>query len=63
MIDTQKLKSKMEVRFMSGVDLARHIGVTETTIYNITAGRTQPKPENLRRICEALECKPEEILK
>ena len=63
MIDTQKLRNKMEARFMSGIELSRRVGVTETTIYNITAGRTQPKPENLRRICEALECKPEEILK
>lgn len=63
MIDTEKLKSKMEARFMSGVELAKRVGITDISIYNITSGRTQPKPENLRRICEALECKPEEILK
>lgn len=62
-IDTEALRRQMGVKFLNGRQLAQQVGFSTTAMYKILRGERQPKPENLRKICEALECGPEEIVK
>lgn len=62
-LDTDKLKRQMAVKFMSGAKLAEATGITRQSIYRILRGANQPKPENFKLICEALECDPRDLLK
>ena len=61
-LDTDKLKRQMTVRFISGAKLAEATGITRQSIYRILRGDNQPKPENFKAICEALECDPRDLL-
>lgn len=48
---------------MSIVDLAKKAGVSNKTISDIENGRTaQPSFRTVRRICEALEIEPVEVI-
>lgn len=62
-IDTDALKREMGRNFYSGAKLARELGLSSTAVYQILRGASQPKPENLERICAILKCKPEDIVK
>lgn len=62
-VDTEALKRRMGNRFYTGARLARELGLSRTAVYQILRGKSQPKPENLKHICEILECDPEEIVK
>ena len=62
-IDTDALRRLMALHFMGASDLARATGVSRQTIYRILRGESNPKPQNLKKICEALECGPLEIFK
>ena len=62
-LDTARLKRQMAVNFTNGSQLAPIVGISKTAMYKIIRGETQPKPETFKAICEALECKPEELLK
>jgi len=50
-----RLKEVLDEKNMLGQDLAAKIGVTPTTISNITKGNNFPKPETLVKIAEALD--------
>lgn len=50
-----RLKEVLDEKNMLGQDLAAKIGVTPTTISNITQGNNFPKPETLLKIAEALD--------
>lgn len=50
-----RLKEVLAGKGMQNKDLAEKIGVTPTTISNITQGNNFPKPETLLKIAEALE--------
>lgn len=41
--------------------LAKKIGISQTTISLIIKGERNPSPENAVKICEALECQFEDI--
>jgi len=62
-VDTDALKRQMGLKFYNGAKLSRELGISTTSVYQILRGATQPKPENLRKICEILECTPEDIVK
>ena len=62
-LDTEKLKREMAVRFYSGAKLAEATGITRQSIYRILRGDNQPKPENFKAICEALDVDPRDLLK
>lgn len=50
-----RLKEVLNEQGMQNQDLAAKIGVTPTTISNITKGNNFPKPETLLKIAEALD--------
>ena len=50
-----RLKEVLTEKGMQNKDLAEKIGVTPTTISNITQGNNFPKPETLLKIAEALD--------
>lgn len=50
-----RLREVLDEKNMLGQDLAAKIGVTPTTISNITKGNNFPKPETLVKIAEALD--------
>lgn len=62
-LDTEKLKHHMAIKFMNGTSLAAATGITRQSIYRILRGDNQPKPENFKLICEALDVDPRELLK
>lgn len=50
-----RVREVLDEKNMLGQDLAAKIGVTPTTISNITKGNNFPKPETLVKIAEALD--------
>lgn len=50
-----RLKQILEEKNVQGQDLAAKIGVTPTTISNISKGNNFPKPDTLLKIAEALD--------
>lgn len=62
-LDKDALRHQMDLKFMNGAALAKKTGITRQSIYRILRGENQPKPENFKRICEALECDPLDLLK
>ncbi|ASV77951.1 helix-turn-helix transcriptional regulator [Elizabethkingia anophelis] len=50
-----RLKELLNEKGIQNKDLADKIGVTPTTISNITQGNNFPKPETLLKIAEALD--------
>lgn len=51
-----------EYRVYSQAELARRTGITPRALYEIEAGRTQPRPSTARRLAEALDITPAALL-
>ena len=49
------------LRFLTQADLAKAVGVTWQTISEWENGRTQPRAQHLRRLCEVLQVQPQEL--
>ncbi len=49
-------------RFLTQKELAEKVCVPYQTIQSWEAGRSFPRPSSLRRLCEALEVQPDELL-
>lgn len=62
-LDKQKVKYRMACQFLNMEELQRRSGISRATVYNVVNGRTEPKPDTLRKLCDALECKPQDILR
>lgn len=62
-IDTERLKRQMAIKFTNGSRLAPVIGISRTAIYKIIRGENQPSPDTFKKLCEALECDPQDLLK
>ena len=43
-------------------EAARKAGVSVATMSAVESGKTVPRPKTLIAICEAIECRPEEVL-
>ena len=63
MLDTNKLEYQISRNLMTGKALADKIGISANSVARLRNGRTQPKPTTLKAMCEALDCKPEDLLK
>lgn len=63
MLDTDKLNYQISRNLMTGKGLADAIGISETSMVKLRKGKSQPRPATLKAMCEALGCKPEDLLK
>ena len=61
-IDRQKLDRLLSLSAMNYAELARKAELKPTTISNLTAGKTTPRPATVRKITGALNCTPADIL-
>lgn len=57
-----RLRHLREARLMSQRDLSTVAGISQTTIVNIEAGRTNPHPSTLRRLAAALAVGPDALV-
>ena len=58
----KKLREHRHARFISIEDLAAKAGVSTKTIVDTELGRTQPKFRTIRKISEALDIDPAEVV-
>jgi transcriptional regulator with XRE-family HTH domain len=56
-----RLRDRRKQRLMSQDELAHQVGTSPVTVRRWEAGRAQPQPEHLRRLCEVLETNAEEL--
>jgi transcriptional regulator with XRE-family HTH domain len=49
-------------RFLTQKELAARVGVPYQTVQRWESGQRFPRPGHLRRLCEALEVTPDELL-
>ena len=61
-IDGEKLRTLRERRFLSHRDLAKRAGVSPTTILNLEAGRVEAQRRTVRKLAQALEVDPAELV-
>lgn len=62
-LDPDKLKYQMTVNYMGNKELAEATGLSLTTVSHLRTGRiTSPKPDTMRRLCEALHCTPQDLI-
>jgi transcriptional regulator with XRE-family HTH domain len=62
-VDGEKLRALREVRFLSHRDLARRASVSPTTILNLEAERVEAQRRTIRKLAEALDVEPHELVK
>ena len=62
-VDTLELRRQIALHYHTAKSFAKEVGISSTSMYAITQGRSQPKPVTLKRICEALDVTPEQITK
>jgi transcriptional regulator with XRE-family HTH domain len=62
-VDGEKLRALREARFLSHRDLARRASVSPTTILNLEAERVEAQRRTIRKLAEALEVEPHELVK
>jgi len=62
-LDTERLKRQMAIRFTNGARLAPEVGISKQALYRILRGESQPSPNTFKKLCEVLECEPQELLK
>lgn len=58
----KNLRSWRTRRFLTQKGLAEKIGVPYQTVQRWESGQSFPRPSHLRRLCEALEVTPDELL-
>jgi transcriptional regulator with XRE-family HTH domain len=61
-VDGEKLRQLREARFFSHRDLAREAGVSPTTVLNLEAGRVEAQRRTIRKLAQALEVDPAELV-
>jgi len=61
-VDGEKLRTLRERRFLSHRDLAKRAGVSPTTVLNLEAGRVEAQRRTVRKLAEALEVDPAELV-
>jgi transcriptional regulator with XRE-family HTH domain len=61
-VDGEKLKALRERRFLSHRDLARKANVSPTTVLNLEAGRVEAQRRTIRKLADALEVDPAELV-
>ena len=61
-IDGEKLKALREARFLSHRELAKLASVSPTTVLNLEAGKAEPQRRTVRKLAQALEVDPTELV-
>ena len=61
-IDGEKLKALREARFLSHRELAKRASVSPTTVLNLEAGKAEPQRRTIRKLAQALEVDPAELV-
>ena len=61
-IDGEKLRALREARFLSHRELAKRAGVSPTTVLNLEAGKAEPQRRTIRKLAQALEVDPAELV-
>lgn len=61
-IDGDKLRELRDARFLSHRELAKLANTSPTTILNLEAGKTEAQRRTVRKLAEALEVEPRELL-
>jgi transcriptional regulator with XRE-family HTH domain len=61
-VDGEKLRQLREARFLSHRDLAKKAHVSPTTVLNLEAGRVEAQRRTVRKLAEALEVEPAELV-
>jgi len=59
----EKLRQLREARFLSHRDLAKRAGVSPTTILNLEANRVEAQRRTVRKLAQALEVDPAELVR
>ena len=62
-VDGDKLRQLREGRFLSHRDLAKRASVSPTTILNLEAGRVEAQRRTIRKLAQALEVDPAELVR
>jgi len=61
-IDGEKLRALREARLLSHRDLAKRASVSPTTVLNLEAGRVEAQRRTVRKLAQALEVSPADLL-
>jgi transcriptional regulator with XRE-family HTH domain len=61
-IDGEKLRMLRERRFLSHRDLAKRAGVSPTTVLNLETGKVEAQRRTVRKLAQALEVDPAELV-
>jgi transcriptional regulator with XRE-family HTH domain len=61
-VDGEKLRTLRERRFLSHRDLAKRADVSPTTVLNLEARRVEAQRRTIRKLAEALEVDPSELV-
>ncbi len=61
-INGDKLRELRDERFLSHRELAKLAGVSPTTVLNLEAGKSEAQRRTVRKLAEALDVEPRELL-
>jgi transcriptional regulator with XRE-family HTH domain len=62
-VDVEKLKTLREERVMTLRELGEKAGVSKDTIWRLEHGRSGAYPSTIRKLAQALEVEPRELIK
>jgi transcriptional regulator with XRE-family HTH domain len=62
-VDVEKLKALREERVMTLRELGEQAGVSKDTIWRLEHGRGGAYPSTIRKLAQALEVQPRELIK
>jgi transcriptional regulator with XRE-family HTH domain len=62
-VDGAKLRELRERRILSQRELARHAGLTQSTVWRLERRGGEPHPATVRKLASALGVGPEELAK
>lgn len=60
--DTAAFERLMKEHFYTNATLAAEMGVNVMTVSKLRTGKAEPRVSTLKKLCEALNCEPGEIL-
>lgn len=62
-IDTKKLNNLIQLHFLTYEELSKKTGLSMPGLQKIRTVGTVPRPSTLKKLCEVLNCEPNDILK
>lgn len=60
--DSEKLKKIMQARGITGYALAKRMNMPRGNCYNLINKQTNARESTIRKLCEILECTPNDIM-